>query len=90
MLYVNDSKERVIWRYTVNRDLSLGTRTLMVDQRNDPRVGNPDGMKVDTQGRLWTTGAGGEKFSTLFLTARSSVYRLRTTISGIGPGTRRR
>lgn len=117
VLYINDSRERVIWRYQVHRDLSLGARTLFVDQRTDPRSGNPDGMKVDTEGRLWTTGAGGvsvhtatgeylgvfelaehaanitfgdEGFSTLFLTARSSVYRIRTTVCGIAPGGRRR
>ncbi|MFA7248011.1 MAG: SMP-30/gluconolactonase/LRE family protein [Dehalococcoidia bacterium] len=58
-LYINDSAERVIWRYAMNEDLSLGARSLFVDQRGDPRRGNPDGMKVDTDGRLWTTGAGG-------------------------------
>ncbi len=58
-IYINDSGDRVIWRYSVNADLSLGERTLFVDQRGDARPGNPDGMKVDTDGRLWTTGAGG-------------------------------
>lgn len=58
-IYINDSGDRVIWRYPVNADLSLGERTLFVDQRGDPRTGNPDGMKVDEDGRLWTTGAGG-------------------------------
>ena len=58
-LYINDSAERLIWRYPLNADLSLGERTLFVDQHNDARRGNPDGMKVDTDGRLWTTGAGG-------------------------------
>ena len=43
----------------VNADLTLGQRTLFVDQTADGRVGSPDGMKVDTTGRLWTTGAGG-------------------------------
>lgn len=58
-LYIGDSQERLIWRYRVNPDLSLGERTLFVDQHADPRRGAPDGMKVDTDGRLWTTGAGG-------------------------------
>ena len=30
-----------------------------VDMRGDDRPGAPDGMKVDEDGRLWTTGAGG-------------------------------
>ena len=59
VLYINDSAERLIWRYEMNEDLSLGARTLFVDQKADERRGNPDGMKVDTDGRLWTTGAGG-------------------------------
>ncbi len=58
-LYIGDSGQRVIWRYEMNTDLTLGERTLFVDQRDDERPGAPDGMKVDTDGRLWTTGAGG-------------------------------
>ncbi|MEX1023342.1 MAG: SMP-30/gluconolactonase/LRE family protein [Dehalococcoidia bacterium] len=58
-LYIGDSGDRLIWRYPVLDDLSLGERTLFVDQREDARRGAPDGMKVDTDGRLWTTGAGG-------------------------------
>ena len=72
-------------------------------------------MKVDTEGRLWTTGAGGisvhgadgkylgvfeleehaanltfggPDFSTLYLTAHTSVYRVETAIRGIAPGSR--
>ena len=59
VLYIGDSQERLIWRYEVGATLSLGNRALFVDQRGDARRGAPDGMKVDTEGRLWTTGAGG-------------------------------
>lgn len=59
VLYIGDSAERLIWRYPVNSDLTLGERTLFLDQKADQRMGAPDGMKVDTEGRLWTTGAGG-------------------------------
>jgi len=59
VLYIGDSGERLIWRYEVAADLSLSDRSLFVDQSKDPRAGIPDGMKVDTEGRLWTTGAGG-------------------------------
>ncbi len=58
-LYIGDSQERLIWRYEVNSDLSLGARVLFLDQTGDERRGAPDGMKVDSDGRLWTTGAGG-------------------------------
>jgi gluconolactonase len=115
ILYIGDSQERLIWRYEVNADLTLGPRTLFVDQRGDARRGTPDGMKVDTEGRLWTTGAGGvsvhtpegrylgvfemdehaanitfggEGFSTLFLTAMTSVYQVSTAVRGIAPGSR--
>jgi len=59
VLYIGDSMERLIWRYEIGPGLELGARTLFVDQRGDERRGNPDGMKVDSEGRLWTTGAGG-------------------------------
>ena len=58
-LYIGDSEDRLIYCYEVNGDLSLGERTLFLDQSGDKRRGAPDGMKVDTDGRLWTTGAGG-------------------------------
>jgi gluconolactonase len=88
---------------------------LFVDQRSDDRPGAPDGMKVDEDGRLWTTGAGGVSvieadgtvlgqfetaehaanltfggadFSSLFLTAQTSVYRVETAVRGIVPGSR--
>jgi gluconolactonase len=83
--------------------------------RGDKRPGNPDGMKVDDDGRLWTTGAGGvwvvqadgrrlgvlsipenpaniafggPAFGTLYLTARTSLYAVETTVRGIAPGSR--
>jgi gluconolactonase len=114
-LYIGDSQERLIWRYEVRGDLTLGERALFVDQHNDERRGAPDGMKVDTDGRLWTTGAGGvsvhtaageylgvfemdehaanitfggDGFSTLFLTAGTSVFSVETAVRGIVPGSR--
>jgi len=116
-LYIGDSQERTIWRFEVKPDLTLGARSLFLDQSKDPRRGSPDGMKVDTDGRLWTTGAGGvsvhtaageylgvfeldehaanltfggDDFSTLFMTAATSVYSIETTVTGIVPGSRPR
>lgn len=112
-LYVCDSSTKQIWRYAVHADLGLGERTLFADQSADARPGVPDGMKLDTAGRLWTTGAGGvsvytasgerlgvfeidehaanlafggDDLSTLYLTARTSIYAVRTTATGIGVG----
>ena len=114
-LYIGDSRDRKIWRYEMNSDLTLGTRSLFLDQTGDERRGAPDGMKVDTEGRLWTTGAGGvsthsasgeylgvfemdehaanltfggNDFSTLFMTAATSLYSIETKVRGIVPGSR--
>ncbi len=59
MLYVGDSGAGIIRRFTVTDEGTLTGSELWVDMRADGRVGVPDGMKVDTAGRLWTTGAGG-------------------------------
>lgn len=115
VLYIGDSQERLIWAYDVAPNLSLWNRSLFLDQHEDPRPGVPDGMKVDSDGRLWTTGAGGvsvhaatgeylgvfemdehaanltfggENFSTLFMTAGTSVYAIETTVRGLVPGSR--
>ena len=75
-------------------------------------VGRPDGMKVDTEGHLYTTGPGGlwilapdgtilaqlrfpERTAncawgdpdrrSLYVTASTSVYRLRTLVPGVPP-----
>lgn len=114
-LYIGDSHERLIWAYDVAPNLSLWNRQLFVDQHEDPRRGAPDGMKVDSQGRLWTTGAGGVSvhsadgtylgvfemeehaanltfggpdFSTLFMTAGTSVYAVETSVRGLARGSR--
>ena len=58
-LYIGDSMDRIIRRYRVAADGSLSGGELFADHRDDDRRGSPDGMKVDEEGRLWTTGAGG-------------------------------
>ncbi len=105
----------MIRRFEVNADLTLGDETLFVDMREVDLPGVPDGMKVDEEGRLWTTGAGGvwvieadgtvlgqfetaehaanltfggDDFSSLFLTAQTSVYRVETSVRGVVPGSR--
>ena len=113
VLYVGDSQDRIIRRYEVANDGSLSGGELFADMRGDDRPGAPDGMKVDEDGRLWTTGAGGvwvlepdgsrlgvfemeehaanlafggPAFSTLYLTAGTSVYSVETAVRGIAPG----
>jgi gluconolactonase len=59
-LYVNNSEPKKIWmRYTVNPDGTLTDAKLLFDASSDPRVGSPDGMKVDQKGNLYSAGPGG-------------------------------
>ncbi|MEZ4520094.1 MAG: SMP-30/gluconolactonase/LRE family protein [Thermomicrobiales bacterium] len=59
-MYIADSGARRINRYTVFADGALSSEgELFVDMNSDMRPGVPDGMKVDSDGRLWTTGPGG-------------------------------
>jgi gluconolactonase len=59
VLYIGDSEDDFIKRFQVEADGSLSGGEMFSDQSSDGRDGDPDGMKVDTDGRLWTTGAGG-------------------------------
>jgi sugar lactone lactonase YvrE len=59
-IYIADSGARLIKRYTVFADGAISSEgELFVDMSDDARAGVPDGMKVDSDGRLWTTGPGG-------------------------------
>jgi len=59
-LYVNNSEPKKVWmRYTVNPDGSIKDPKLFYDATNDPRVGGPDGMKVDVEGNVYSAGPGG-------------------------------
>ena len=59
LLYIGDSQDKVIRRFQVLPNGTLSGGEIFVDMRADDREGVPDGMKVDEDGRLWTTGAGG-------------------------------
>lgn len=107
-LYVNDSGETVIWTYDVADDGSIdnGREFAAPDAEAD---GTTDGMKVDANGNLYTTGPGGvwvyaptgelldrisvpvaptnlafggPEHRTLFVTARSNVYRVSVSVPG--------
>jgi gluconolactonase len=109
-LYVNNSEPKKIWmRYRVQPDGTLTDAKLLYDATSDKRPGGPDGMKVDQQGNIYSTGPGGVWiFSpegkplatilmpeiaanvawggpdrrTLYITASSSLYRVRLKIEG--------
>ena len=59
-LYVSNSGPRRFWmRYPVNPDGTLGAGALFYDVSSDPRAGNPDGIKVDRAGNVYSSGPGG-------------------------------
>ena len=58
VLYVADSRSRQVLAFRVNPDLSLGTPQEFANM-DVPGTGNPDGMKVDTQGNVYVAAAGG-------------------------------
>jgi len=58
-LYVNDSAKRTITRYEVQRDGSVANGKLFADMSTGTGTGNPDGMKFDASGNLYSVGPGG-------------------------------
>lgn len=60
-LYVNNwnDKRKVILRYDVNPDCTLSNSTLFFDMTNAPGDDALDGLKVDQQGNVYSTGPGG-------------------------------
>jgi gluconolactonase len=59
-LYVNNSEPKKIWmRYRVQPDGTLTEAKLFYDATSDQRPGAPDGMKLDVNGNIYSTGPGG-------------------------------
>ena len=59
-LYVDNSEPKKIWmRYRVQPDGKLTDAKLLYDATSDPRPGNPDGMKLDREGNIYSAGPGG-------------------------------
>lgn len=107
-LYVDDTIHGHIRVFDVRDDWTLAGGEVLVEmQRDDPGV--PDGMKLDSAGRIYCTGPGGiwicspagvvlgrirtpevaanlawgdADGHTLYITASTSVYRLRCQVSG--------
>jgi gluconolactonase len=111
VLYIDDSARKHIRALDVRPDGTLaGGRVLLDMASDDPGV--PDGLKVDVQGNVFSTGPGGvwvcrpdgtllgrivlpelpanlawgEDGSVLYVTARTSVYRVPTRTRGALPG----
>jgi len=109
-LYVANSDDRkCLWmRYDLAADGSVSNATVFRDATGGPDAGLPDGMKLDTEGRLWATGPGGvwvmspdgthlgtiklpeqpancawgDDGRSLYITAETGLYRLRTSVMG--------
>jgi gluconolactonase len=59
-LYVDNSEPRKLWmRYSVQPDGSLTSPKLLYDATAERAPGNPDGMKVDKEGNIYSAGPGG-------------------------------
>ena len=113
-LYVTnwDTAKKVVMRYPVMADGSLGQGGVFYDMTAEPGEQALDGLKVDQAGNLYVSGPGGAwiiapdgrhlgtikapelpaNFAwgdadgrTLYMTARTGLYRIRTTIPGIRP-----
>jgi len=113
-LYVTnwDEKKKVVMRYPVLADGTLGPGTVFFDMTSAPGEEALDGMKVDRAGHLFVSGPGGvwvlspagkllgifrgpelaanmawggPDGQTLYLTARTGLYRLRLGVPGIRP-----
>ncbi len=112
-LYVADSLDKFINVYQVSEDGYPINGKLFADM-NTGEEGVPDGMKMDTEGRLYSSGPGGiwvfessglllgriltreipancgwgEDGSTLFITARTGIYKIRLNATGTPVGVR--
>ncbi|HSB64674.1 MAG TPA: SMP-30/gluconolactonase/LRE family protein [Thermoanaerobaculia bacterium] len=107
-----DERKKVIFRYPVKADGTLGKGTLFHDLTPAKGEDALDGMKVDVKGNLYVSGPGGlfilspegrhlgtivapkhpHNFAwgdadgrTLYLCARSSLYRIRLNVPGVRP-----
>ena len=58
-LYVNDSVKRTIVRYEVQPDGTVTSGRMFADMSAGKGTGNPDGMKFDARGNLYSVGPGG-------------------------------
>lgn len=58
-LYVNETRTKLVWRWSVTPDDMLADGRLFIDMSSDPGNGGPDGMKVDEKGNVYCSGPRG-------------------------------
>lgn len=108
ILYIDDSGRRHVRAFDVQPDGTIANSRIVGDM-DHPQPGSPDGMKIDSEGNLYVTGATGVWVFTpagellgvivtperpancawgdadrqsLYITARTSLYRVRTRVPG--------
>lgn len=59
VLYVGDTATQTVWAYDLAADGSASGKRLVVDVTDDSTPGRVDGVRVDTEGRVWFTCPGG-------------------------------
>ena len=111
ILYIGDSStaRRHVRAFDVTRDGTVSNGRVFAEISSE-LPGNPDGIKVDTEGHLYVSAAGGiwvfsqdrehlgtvrtpeipancawgdSDWRTLFITARTSIYRVKTGVQGV-------
>ena len=109
ILYIDDSPRRHVRAFDVRADGTI-TNSRVIADMDHPQPGSPDGMKLDTEGNLYVTGAtgvwvfepdgtllgviatperpancawGDADRKSLYLTAQTSLYRIRTKVAGL-------
>lgn len=109
-LYVSDSRETVVWAYDLTAAGDVANKRVFARPRDEGSDGTTDGLAVDAEGNLYTTGPGGiwvyapdgsqlariavpkpptnlafggPNRKTLYVTARSHVYRVPVNVPGL-------
>ena len=57
-LYVNNSEAGYIGVFDINSDGTVGNKRVFAELKDPGKIGVPDGLKVDVQGNVYSTGAG--------------------------------
>jgi len=61
-MYFVDSLKKAVFRFKYSKDSGrISDQEVLVDYRNHPELGLPDGMCTDDKGRLWVVGFGVHK-----------------------------
>jgi gluconolactonase len=113
-MYLNNSEphRKICLRFEVRDDGTLANEKVFFDLTSDTTDGVPDGMKIDQNGNVYSTGPSGiwifapdgkhlgtikppevpanlhwgdADSKTLYITARTGLYRIKLSIAGIRP-----